>query len=271
MKARSPLVAVAVVVVVVVVVVAVVCPARRASADISLLEDVEEWQRAHRGEVESCALAANAVGAVDVWFTLDAQAGGKTVAAEVLPAQGGVGPTPCWRKLFETFHPRSRSPAKLYARATCTVFRPGKNAPATEKAHASLCDARVERADTVPEELVASLVEAQLAPALPSLATCIERHGKHLPQLELVMEGAYSPALRVRYLREQPSSLRTSEEPNSRSIGSCYAERIMAERARLVWPPSLPKVQAPPLDVFFPTAMFGPKAPKVSVRRQNSR
>jgi hypothetical protein len=88
--------------------------------------------------------------------------------------------------------------------------------------------------DTVPERLVAWLVETQLAPALPSLAKCVEQHGKHLPALELVMENAYSPTMIVRYLREQPGIYREPEEPSSRRIGACYAERIMAERARLV-------------------------------------
>jgi len=253
-------------------VVAVLCCARTAAADASLLEDLEEWKRAQRGELEACALSSDVTGEVTVWFTVDARAGGKTTVAEILPEQRTVGPAPCWRKLLETFHPRS--PAKAYAWAPCTVLRPGKNTSTTEKARTTLCDVWLEAVDPVPERMVAWLVETQLASALPSLATCVERHGKHLPQLELVLEDAYSPTMSVRYLREQPSSLhpdRTGdEEPKSRVRGSCYAERIMAERARLVWPPSVPEVKAPPLDVFFPTAMFGPKAPRVAVRR-NSR
>lgn len=259
MNARSVLLVVAL---------GVVCVARSAAADTTLLEDAEEWKRAHRGELEACALSSDVTGDFMAWFTVDAQAGGKTTVAEILPEQRNVGPTSCWRRLLERFRPRSST--KAYAWAPCTVLRPGKNTSPTEKARTTLCEMWFEPADAVPERVVPWLVATQLAPALPSLATCIEKHGKNLPQLELVMEGAYSPRMRVAYLREQPSSLRTTEEKNSRALGSCFAERIMAERARLVWPPSLPKIEAPTLDVFFPTAMFGPQPPMVFVRR-NSR
>lgn len=253
-----------------IVAVCLVCPfAGTAAAQSWPWDDVLAWDKAVRAEVDACAVKSNATGHVAVWFAVDAQRD-KTVVTDVLPSLRDVGPNPCWRKLVESFRPAQ--PVKAYARMSCTIFRPKKNAPATETDHAS-CANGLERADTVPDDLVAWLVGTQLAPALPSLWKCVEQHGKHLPQLELVLERAYSPSMTVRYLREQPSSLRTGEEPSSRPTGTCYAERILAERARLVWPPTLPKVEAPPLDVFFPTAMFGPHAPSVYVRRRagNSR
>ncbi|HLL22442.1 MAG TPA: hypothetical protein VK427_09940 [Kofleriaceae bacterium] len=233
-----------------------------ASGDQFWVEEAEAWRSAHRGAVEACALSSNVTGHFTVWFTVDAQTRGKTTVTEILPEQRALGPTPCWRKLLETFHPQSFT--KAYAWTTCTVFRPRKNAPSTEKATAS-CGEWFEPIDRVPAGLVAWLVETQLAPALPSLAKCVEQHGKHLPDLELVLEHAYSSAMSVRYVREAPSSY-PGEERSSQPTGTCYAKRILAEQARLVWPTSLPKTEAPALDVFFSSAMFGAKAPRVYVR-----
>lgn len=253
-----------------VVLVAALLIARPASADPRLLEDTAAWKSEHRGEVEACALSSTLVGQLTVWFTVEARPGtARTSVTGILPQLGDIGPTPCWQKLLETFH--ARSPTRLYAWQTCTVFRPGQNAPPTDKPHASLCNTWFESIEQTPPRLVAWLFETQLATARVALARCSERHGNHLKALRLLVEHAYLPTMRVRFLRQPVLTDALGdperEDPRDPLLGECYAQAVQAEGARLVWPPSLPKPATPPrLELTFDTTLFGPKPPRVTTR-----